>query len=104
MAREADRICKEYRVTLPGGFSLPIALAVETISHYSTAPRMLPSQEEMLTDFAEQYVCSQMAAGRILEKSGMIIRQDSVWILEGNYVCHEMIGREKPEQIGEDHG
>lgn len=99
-----DRIYQEYRVTLPGGFSLPIALAVEDISFYRTAPQILPHQEKMLTSFAEQYICGQMTAGKILENSADVSRQDRVWLLEGNYVCREMIGREKPEQIGVDHG
>lgn len=95
---------KEYRVTLPGGFELPIALAVEEITYYSSAARMLPSQEEMLTAFAEKYLSGQMTAGTILERDVSVSRQQDVWLLEGGYVCREMIGREKREQIGVEHG
>ena len=99
-----DRIYREYCFTLPGGFSLPISLAVEQVSFYSTASGTIPSQEEILTAFSEQYICSQMTAGIILEKRTEVSRQEEIWLLEGKYVCREMIGREKPEQIGVEHG
>ncbi len=99
-----DRMYKEYRVTLPGGFELPIALAVEEITYYSGEARALPSQEEMLTAFAEKYLSGQMTAGTILERDVSVSRQRDVWLLEGGYVCREMIGREKREQIGVEHG
>ena len=95
---------QEYRITLPGGFQLPIALAVEEITYYSSAARMLPSQEEMLTAFAEKYLSRQMAAGTVLERDASVSRQQDVWLLEGGYVCREMIGREMREQIGVEHG
>ncbi len=99
-----DRMYQEYRITLPGGFQLPIALAVEEITYYTSAEQLQPSQEEMLTAFAEKYLSEQMTAGTILERDASVSRQQDVWLLEGRYVCREMIGREIREQIGVEHG
>ena len=91
---------QEYRITLPGGFQLPIALAVEEITYYTSAAQLQPSQEEMLTAFAEKYLSEQMTAGTILERDASVSRQQD----EGRYVCREIFGREKQEQIGVNHG
>ena len=95
---------QEYRITLPAAFQLPIALAVEEITYYTSAAQLQPSQEEMLTAFAEKYLSEQMTAGTILERDASVSRQQDVWLLEGRYVCREMIGREIREQIGVEHG
>ena len=99
-----DRMYEEYRVTLPGGFRLPIALAVEKLSFRATAEQEQPSSPEMLTAFAETYLRGQMAAGTILERTERLSRQGELLLLEGSYICREMIGREKREQIGVEHG
>ena len=99
-----DRMYREYRVTLPGGFTLPIALSIEKITAYDSTPQNLFSQEEMLSSFALRYLSDQMTAGKILDDDMTVSQGDGVWLLNGEYVCWEMIGREKQEQIGVNHG
>ena len=95
---------REYRITLPGGFPLPIALAIEKITAYDSTPQNLFSQEEMLSSFSLRYLSEQMTAGKILDADTTVSQGDGVWLLNGEYVCREMIGREKQEQIGVNHG
>ena len=85
---------REYRVTLPGGFTLPIALSIEKITAYDSTPQNLFSQEEMLSSFALRYLSDQMTAGKILDDDMTVSQGDGLWLLNG----------EKQEQIGVNHG
>ena len=97
------RMYEEYYITLPGGFRLPFGWAVETYTDYETALAEIPQPEAEATllGFAEKYLCQQMVAGRILEKEETVSLLDGVYLLEGEYVCTEMIGKVQREQIGE---
>ena len=97
------RMYEEYYITLPGGFRLPFGWAVETYTDYETASAEIPQPEAQATllGFAEAYLLQQMVAGRILEKEETVSLLDGVYLLEGEYVCTEMIGRVQREQIGE---
>ena len=96
------RMYKEYYVTLPGGFRLPIALCVETVTDWETASCIIESVDEMATEFAREYLTGQMVAGSILQASESLETEDNCYVLRGSYVCHEMIGREKSEKMGEE--
>jgi len=101
-----DRMYAEYYVTLPGGFTLPVALAVETLVCRETASAALPQDaaERLLVAFSEAYLRSQMVAGSIQASETNITVQNDRFCLTGTYVCTEMIGRQKLEQIGEYNG
>lgn len=93
------RISREYRLTLPGGFSLPVSIACDTL--------LLDSTEEMtveesaangqLSDFSRKYLSSQMIAGTISSVEEVVKLQTGCYRLSGRYVCSEMIGRERLE-------
>ena len=97
-----DRMYKEYYVTLPGGFRLPIALCVETVTVWETAFCTMESGEIMAPDFAGGYLAGQMAAGSVVQARETLEAEDDCYVLKGSYVCHEMIGREKSEKMGEE--
>ena len=100
------RIETEYPLVLPGGFQLPAALAVEELTFWDTvpsAPEEAASQAE-LKAFAGAYLASQMVAGKILDRSESVFSQAGGYVLTGQYDCLEMIGRERAEEIGENHG
>ena len=97
------RIYEEYCITLPGGFRLPVSVAVETLY-----PRVVSSQKIgketagiLLRSFAADYVRSQMIAGTIMQETTSVHGFKDVWLLEGSYVCDEMIGRIEAERNGE---
>ena len=100
------RIETEYPLVLPGGFQLPAALAVEKLTFWDTEPGT-PEEgtvQEELKAFAGAYLASQMVAGKILGGSESVFSRAGGYVLTGQYDCLEMIGRERAEEIGENHG
>ena len=97
------RMYEEYYITLPGGFHLPVRLAVETILYRTGSAGELSQAdaERMLTSFSPDYISAQMIAGTILEDTQTIARENGFWLLEGSFVCNEMIGRTGAERNGE---
>lgn len=100
------RMYKEYYITLPGGFRLPLALCVEEYIFYQNEEKTIPEQEaaHKLSDFAQRMLMQQMVAGEIRNKAETTALQDDLFTLKGMYVCVEMIGREQQEQIGDTNG
>ena len=95
------KIYQEYCLTLPGGFRLPVTLAVEEWTVYETAPEPAgeTETEALLTAFAQRYLLGQMAAGQILSAEQSAVRAGEIYVLSGSYACNEMIGRERSEEI-----
>ena len=98
-----DRIYEEYYITLPGGFRLPVCIAIESVyalSGNATEADTLPIQA-VLQSCAESYLRQDMVAGTVLHRSETVTQTDGCWCLDGRYVCTEMIGKVRQEQIGE---
>ena len=100
------RIETEYPLVLPGGFRLPVALAVEKLTFWNTEPTASEeaAAQAELKAFADDYLTSQMVAGKILYAVESVFPQAGGYVLTGQYDCLEMIGRERAEEIGENHG
>ena len=104
-----DRMYEENYVTLPGGFQLPIALAVEVRISYSCREADASEDQALsLHAWSEAYVSRRMSAGQILIKDAKLENTDGGWLLTARYACREMIGREQKEEImtpyGNDNG
>ena len=97
------RMYADYYITLPGGFQLPVALVKETVTEYKTVTAEI-SPEEAMSDFAGDYLLSQLIAGNIESREETYFRQGDVFLLEAVFQCTEMIGRQKAEEIGDLHG
>lgn len=97
------RIEKNYRLTLPGGFALPVTLCVERFSSYEMSRESLSSDqvEAALREYAENYLTQTMVAGEILQRSEALFQENGIYSLEGEYRCREMISRVHREQIGD---
>lgn len=93
------RISREYRLTLPGGFSLPVSIACDTLLWDSTEELAVEKNavEGQLSDFSRKYLSSQMIAGTISSAEEVVKLQTGCYRLSGRYVCLEMIGRERLE-------
>lgn len=91
------KMYKEYYLMLPGGFALPVTLIVEEYSYYAPADAAAaePDAAALLTQYAQQYLKSQMVAGEILSEQTTIAGNR----LYGQYACLEMIGRERNEEF-----
>ena len=96
------KMYSKYVLTLPGGFSLPVALIKWTLDSGDIISEPLSENDirGLLSTFASSYLGKQMIAGQILRKFEVLAQQDGVYQLTGVYACTEMIGRAQKEQIG----
>ena len=101
-----DKIRKEYTLQLPGGFDLPVTIVEETYVAYKGETGSLDSESEdsRLCDYVQRYLKSQMISGTILEKSETVATASGMNYLTGRYVCLEMIGRVRNEEIWDNYG
>ena len=101
-----DRMYEEYYITLPGGYRLPLALAVERFSVRDLTPQEFPQidAEALLLEFAESSLKQTMVAGSINSRRVSVTPEPGIWILTGEYRCTEMIGIRQRFQIGEKNG
>lgn len=97
------KMSMKYVLTLPGGFTLPVAMVKETIAECSLT-QQISDQQQHLRIFAENYLKSQMVAGSVLQRNEQVEEADGLTILTGSYVCLESIGRFQEEKIGEQNG
>ena len=101
-----DRMYEEYYVTLPGGFQLPLALAVETYEKTDISSQTVPEAQaqNVLRQCCESCLSGQMIGGTVLDSELNFIREDGCMRLTGQYICTEMIGKMQRQQIGENNG
>ena len=83
-----------------------MALAVEKLTSWDTVPAASEeaAAQSELKAFVDNYLTSQMVAGRILYAVESVFPQAGGHVLTGQYDCLEMIGRERAEEMGENHG
>ena len=96
------RMYVEYYITLPGGFRLPVSLAVESIVYRTGAVMELSktAAEQMLASFSQEYISHQMIAGTVLSEISSIQKIGDVWVRDSSFMCSEMIGRIAAEGNG----
>lgn len=96
------RMYEEYYLSLPGGFQLPAAIAIDQYRHFKTQEVCISEDNAQLQlqEFSEKYVRSQMIAGQITGKKQILSSSDGLYKLESSYSCTETIGQEQREQIG----
>lgn len=93
------KIYAQNYITLPGGFSLPVALITETWLYYETEAVSCDGEEFSWTNHAaDAYLLRQMVAGKILSKQTHLQLSEDVCLFEGRYICVEMIGQVKNEE------
>ena len=101
-----DRMYEEYYITLPGGFRLPVALAVERFSFRACSETEIPHAEleVLLSETAQQYLKAKMLAGVIRDAEETFQRRSGIVQMAGKYDCVELIGIMQRLQIGEQNG
>ena len=101
-----DKIRREYTLTLPGGFRLPLALSVETL--IIRDPQEVSTQGilagELSMNTAKKYLQDIMISGSILDSDVFEEVSERLYQLRGNILCSEMIARERNEEIMEEYG
>lgn len=98
------RMYMEYYLTLPGGFQLPLGLAVDTLIPWKTEHITRAPEESSMLAFARHQLLAGTVAGTILAEDISFSREKEVFCLHGWFSCSEMIGREVTEEIGEANG
>lgn len=93
------KIYDEIKITLPGGFQLPVSLIRETVKEYDFSAAEQTDDFNWLEENAIRYLQSQMIAGRILDQDIKMQLQDDICSLHGQFACYEMIAQEKVEEI-----
>lgn len=96
------KMYSEYYMTLPGGFRLPVCLAVERWTWYRCAAETIEPETaaKTLLDYSATYLQTQMIAGQILERR----EYTNGSMLYANYICREMIGQNRYEEIIDKYG
>ena len=84
---------------LPGGFSLPVALTCETLEWYCVEEEAVDEEaaKSGLSSFSQNYLSTQMIAGVITRSDEAVQEEPGIYLLSGQYLCSEMIGRERLE-------
>ena len=100
------RMYEEYFVSLPGGFSLPIALCIDRYELFEAQVTVISEADALaqLQQFSEKYLLQQMVAGQIIKAQPQFCASSGLYRLESDYTCIEMIGTEQREGIGEING
>ena len=95
------KIYAEEYVYLPGGFRLPIAIVRETEIYYDLGREepTMGETEEWLKAFANNYLKHTMVSGEIISNDTEVISNTGAFTLCGRYICMEMIGQIKYEEI-----
>ena len=101
-----DKMYKEYYVTLPGGFRLPIAFTIERLSFFenSTVTVLGLEATNALRQWSEDYLRKEMVAGKILSAQTYTQQNEKLFVITGIYRCLEMIGRLQQEEIVGNYG
>jgi len=88
-------------MTLPGGFLLPLSLVVEQWTIYDSVPVSVSSDlaREQVEVFAKDYLLSQMVSGQVLKSIKNEQIDGDIFLMQGRYLCREMIGRVRSEEI-----
>ena len=95
------RMYREYPLVLPGGFQLPIAVTVQQETNYylQGIQEDWIEAETFLKSFSKDYLLSQMNAGKIISEEYVSMEFESCSHLIGQYICDEMIGQTRSEEI-----
>ena len=90
---EYDKMTVRKRLTLPGGYTLPVAVTVVTLSEYT--PQVYESAEpwELLSAALLGNVKNRLVAGSILDHDLQGRGEEDCIILSGTVECLEEIGR-----------
>ena len=92
-----DKMYLESYLTLPGGFRLPVILLTEVYTYRESV--LMQTEEPTMSEFTQSYLRQQMVSGMILAMSERMHQREGVFCLEGKYICTEMIGRIRNEEI-----
>lgn len=101
--QHCDKTEKRCFLTLPGGFSLPLGIAITRISEYDTIEQALQADavRRQLTQFVQADAQRRMVAGTIDDCRVRVREYDGCVRLTASLQCEEMIARIQPANLKE---
>ena len=101
--KPCEKETKTYWLTLPGGFSLPLGIAITGIYEYDTKDEILQeaSVQQSLLGQIQTRAQRDMIAGTILDSRCRIQTADGCIRLCATLRCEEMIARMQPANLKE---
>ena len=93
------KIYKSIDWILPGGFQLPVSLVKETVLTYEYSVALEETDGDALHKLASAYIGGNMVGGQILSSDYTVSHEDGFCSYSGTYICNEMIGILKGEEI-----
>jgi len=105
-AANCDKMTKTCRLTLPGGYSLPIAIEITRISDYDTIEKKWDANSAriLLEKSTAERTRREMIAGTILKSDFAFQAQDKTYTLHAAMECEEMIARMVDAEIFRNEG
>lgn len=96
-----DKMIERIALPLPGDYTLPCNLLIETKIYYTLEPVPAPESQETLEDAALRIVKQGMLAGEILDRSTKFFQANGAYTLKMTSSCREMIARQQPVKLFE---
>ncbi len=96
-----DKMIERITWPLPGDYTLPCNLLVETKTYYTLEPAPAPESQETLEDAAVRFVKQGMLAGEILSTNTRSFQVNGAYTLKMTSSCREMIARQQPVKLFE---
>ena len=95
------KIYDKRELKLPGGFVLPVTLIRETRHYYTVCEKTSDDVDSFrwTKEHMHDLLLQQMIAGKILSEDHFSKLTDDLYQMEADYVCIEMIGKYKQEEI-----
>lgn len=95
------RINTIYRLTLPGGYYLPLSVVKEQTYYYDTDYQIDDETDsfDWLKDAADSYIGEQMVAGKIIQETAAIKIDGDICRFNAYYRCNEMIAISKQKEM-----
>lgn len=100
---KCDKIVERNVAALPGDYSFPATLEVETLRPYELVQQPLTQQqaESVLLHYVTRNVEDHMIAGSILSQTYTMAEKNGCWQLQADNNCREMIAKTVPAPIYE---
>lgn len=100
------KMYKEWYLTLPGGFVLPVGIGVEYCTTYdaSVLETADVTNSVWLEKWSEDYLLSHMVCGQIINRKISVAHENGVQQLSANYDCVEIIGSNRDEELINNYG
>ena len=101
-----DKIQEEKYLMLPGGFALPVGLAITMCTCYDTIVcEEAYERDALLAEaYMQRYALEHSVAGRVLSHTYLPVVDNYDNRLSVRFHCLEMIGRERSEEIESSYG